>query len=134
MSRGEIQFVDRARQLNSFKDLTFGKITPTDIDGLIEYKDKAYIFIEVKYKDKDLPFGQRLALERLIRDTPKHKKSISIVCEHCVEDTEIQVNVANCKVRELYLYNELKWRPPNELITVKELVDLFINVMVDGVF
>lgn len=134
MNRGEFQFIDRAKQLVNFKGLNIGKITPTDIDGVIEYKNKAYVFVEVKYKDKELPFGQRLALERLIKDTSINKQSIAIVCEHSVDDAEQQIEMANCKVRELYLSSENKWRPPTNDITVKQMIDLFIEVIVEGVF
>ena len=99
MNRGEIINIERARQINNFKNMRYGKITPTDMDGLIEYHNKAYVFIEVKYGDKDLPFGQRLALERLVKDTSsKDKQSIAIVCEHQVDNTENQIDVADCKL------------------------------------
>ena len=129
--RGEINNKKRARQINGFKDLLYGKITPTDIDGLIEYKNKAYIFLEVKYNDADLPFGQRLALERLVKDTSINKKSMVIICEHNVEDPEISVDVSSTKVRELYMYNELKWRKPKIKLTTKQCIDLFINKVVE---
>lgn len=134
MNRGEIQHIARAQQINSFKDLQYGKITPTDIDGIIEYKNKAYIFIEVKYGDKDLPFGQRLALERLVKDTAVNKKSIAIVCEHYIDDTRKQIDVADCNVRELYLSGENKWRPPAIAMTVRELINLFIENIVEKNF
>ena len=66
--RGVINNIQRAQQINDFSNLLYGKITPTDIDGMIEYRGKLYIFFEIKYKDKDMPFGQRLALERLVKD------------------------------------------------------------------
>ncbi len=94
--------------------LLYGKITPTDIDGLIEYRDKAYILLEVKYRDVELPHGQRLAIERIVKDTAKAgKKSIAIVAEHDVGDTNQQVDVADCIVREIYLFSEKQWRETN---------------------
>ena len=134
MNRGEIQHIARAQQINSFKNLQYEKITPTDIDGVIEYKNKAYIFLEVKYEDKELPSGQRLALERLVKDTATNKKSICIVCEHQIKNTSEQIYVAGCDVREIYLSGEFKWRPPINKITVKELMDLFINNVVERIF
>jgi hypothetical protein len=48
-----IQNVGRKQQINDFSELRFGNITPTDMDGCIECKDKAYIFIEIKYMNKE---------------------------------------------------------------------------------
>ena len=53
------------RQLIDFKGLDIdGYIYPTDIDGMIEYKDSEYIIFEIKYGDDVMPLGQRLALLR----------------------------------------------------------------------
>ena len=38
-----------------FTGLRWGKITPTDIDGFVEIRDKAYVFIEVKYSNTFAP-------------------------------------------------------------------------------
>lgn len=133
MERGKFQFIDRARQLISFEGLRIGKITPTDIDGAIEYRDKAYIFIEVKHRNKEIPLGQRIALERLVKDTGEGKKSLAIVCEHCTDDTSQHIDMANCMVRDLFLSIERRWRPPNKKVTVKQIVDLFVDVVVEGV-
>lgn len=58
----------RMRQLIDFTGLELeGGIYPTDIDGLIEYHDQEYILIEVKYGKAKVPFGQRLAIERMIK-------------------------------------------------------------------
>lgn len=52
----------RAKQLIDFGGLQYEQITPTDIDGLIEYRNIAYIIYEFKYADAEMPFGQRLAI------------------------------------------------------------------------
>ena len=54
-----------AKQLKSFSGLRFGKITPTDIDGFLDFGNNVYVFIETKHGDAPLPYGQKLALERL---------------------------------------------------------------------
>lgn len=127
MSRGTIRNTKRAQQINNFKGLRYGKITPTDLDGLIEYKDVAYVFIEVKFRDAPLPFGQRLALKRMVADLSKHKKAIAIVCEHDVADTNEQVDTAECKVREIMLSDEMVWRATKQEMKVKELIDSFLS-------
>jgi len=62
--RGTPRNLGHIRERANFKGLRFGTITPTDIDGLIEFEGKCCIFMETKHGDADLPVGQRLALER----------------------------------------------------------------------
>ena len=127
IARGVIQNVARAQQINDFKGLLIGKITPTDIDGVIEYQNKAYIFIEIKYKDKDLPYGQKLALERLSNDVIKAgKSSIVLVVEHDIDDTSESVDVSSCKIRNYY-FNK-KWLIPKNEITVGEAIVIFLRL------
>lgn len=54
-----------ASQLKDFSGLRWGAISPTDIDGLLEFSNRLFIFVETKYKDAPVPFGQQLALERV---------------------------------------------------------------------
>ncbi len=129
--RGTIQNIARAQQINDFNALIMGTITPTDIDGLIEYRNKAYVFLEVKYLDKELPYGQRLALERLATDVSvNNKKSIVIVASHDVQDTAQGIDVAICPVRCYYLNGA--WRNPIKDITVKDAIKAYIDKVVEG--
>lgn len=123
-----VKFPRRASQWTDFSNLEYGTVTPTDIDGLIEWHDRGYVFFELKYRNKYVPAGQRLALERLVRDTWRSgKKSIAIVAEHDVDDTRKPVFVADCYVREIYYGREMEWRPPDRFITCKEAVDEFMR-------
>lgn len=73
-------------QIIDFRKLHIGNITPTDIDGFIEYNDKYFIFIETKYRDKPLPTGQRLALQRLCDTlTSAGKHAIVFITSHYAE-------------------------------------------------
>lgn len=72
--RGVIKYPKLAARLRDFRNLRFGKITPTDIDGLIEFYGKAYVVMEAKPSAPKMPFGQRLALERLVDDLAKAGK------------------------------------------------------------
>ena len=93
---------DRAKQLINFDGLVDGKKYPTDIDGLIEWKDRGFIFIECKRGGKALPFGQQLALERLASGlTSAGKPSIVVVAEHDTNPSE-DIELADCQVRKLY--------------------------------
>lgn len=126
MKRGEIYNVERKQQINDFSNMLYGTITPTDIDGLIEYKNLAYIFFEVKYKDTELPLGQKIALERLIIDLNKaNKPSICIIAMHFVSDVKVKIDVSTCIVRKIFDMN-FRWRDP-KYKTVKKTIEKFID-------
>lgn len=129
--RGKIKHIKRAQQINDFTQLRLPStnITPTDIDGMIEYRNQKYIFFEVKYMSTELPNGQRLALERLVRDTARSgKKSIAIVCQHEAHNTEEQVDVAKTVVREYFSYGVNAWYEPENTLTTKALIEMFISL------
>ena len=119
--RGDIVYRERAKQLRSFSGLRFGNITPTDIDGLIEYKNKAYAIMETKMDGVEIPFGQMLALERMCDDLSKIKPTILIISRH-FEPPEIDIDMASCEV-EKYKFQKV-WKVC-ENHTVKSLLDLF---------
>jgi hypothetical protein len=122
--RGDIYNPARASQLVSFSDFRYGKITPTDVDGLIDFGGNSFVFMELKFNDTLLPYGQRLAIEnmsmRLIRGGAT---VIAIVGEHQTPINEAIV-AANATVRE-YLYHGA-WQSPQTHHTCKSLVDAFI--------
>jgi len=125
--RSRITNPGRMKQLVDFKGLGVdGYIYPTDIDGLIEYKDSEYIIFEVKLSGAEVPMGQRLALQRMVDDFTKvGKQAVALICEHTVWDSDKPVVAAWCKVREIYYGEEKKWRAPTSEITVREAVDSF---------
>lgn len=124
-NRGTIQNRERARQIIDFHGLRIRNITPTDIDGFIEYQDKAMIFLEFKYLDADLPYGQQLALVRLIDNIDKAgKEAVLFVCEHNITNCDKDVIAENAIVRSFYY----KKRWYNGLgKTVKEKIISFLN-------
>lgn len=65
---GVILYPARISQTLAFKGMKYGSITPTDIDAIIEYKDKGWIIYEIKHKGVEVPFGQKLLLERFVKD------------------------------------------------------------------
>lgn len=117
----------RMKQLIDFKGLELdGGIYPTDINGIIEYRDSEYIILEVKHNNAKVPWGQRLCLQRMVDDfTKSGKKAVAIVCEHRVDDPGKPIVAAFCNVRELYYGGEKKWRPPDKPMTVRQAIDGF---------
>ena len=124
MDRGKIVDRDRARQIIDFSGLKYGKITPTDIDGMIEYHDKGYIIYETKYDGAVMPRGQELALERISNELKK--PSIIIVSDHNHPIDE-DIDIANSLVRKIFYAG--KWNEKHSGMTVKEVTDKFINYL-----
>ena len=122
--RGEIQYRERARQLRDFSGLRYGNITPTDSDGEIEYHNKAWVFMEAKLKGVELPYGQRLDLERKCDDLQKVKPTLLLICSH---DTpvDMDIDMASTVVSE-YRYKGETRRPIKE-VTAKEFIDWFLE-------
>lgn len=122
-SRGRIQWPGRAAQLIDFSGLRYERITPTDIDGLIEFKDRLYILLELKLSDAPMKRGQELCFERLCNALcVADKIAIAIIGEHNTP-REQQIPCAEAKVRTYY--REGGWQKPYTPITVGELVDVF---------
>lgn len=136
--RGVIQNKKRGKQLNSFKDLIrMRNITPTDIDGLIDYNGNAFVYLEGKCKDKTMDTGQRLALEHLVKSHWKaNNPAMALLFWH---DTPIgsEVPVAWMFVKGIYSmrviplltgrkHHETQWYfPQTEHMKVKEAIDHF---------
>lgn len=125
-NRGKIQNRDRAKQIIDFSGLKFGSITPTDIDGVIEYHNKAIIFIEMKYGEQPLPRGQKVALMRMVDDLQNaNKESCLLVCVHNVDNPEIDVDAAQTNVKYIYWnHKRIKVRGTKKLI---DTIDNYIR-------
>ena len=61
MSESLIRNRDYMRQIKDFSGLRFGKISPTDIDGFLDFGNSLFIFVEMKHGDARIPYGQKLA-------------------------------------------------------------------------
>ena len=120
--RGEIIHKVRTQQIRDFTQLVYGKITPTDIDALIEYHNKAYVIIEAKHENANIPYGQALALERLCDDLSIIKKCLLVIARHNTKATD-EINFAACQVEKYRYKNE--WRTTKK--NTKELIDAFLK-------
>ena len=125
MQRGAIRNKKCARILRDFTGLQFEYgITPTDVDGYVEFGDKTFIFIEAKYKDTQIYKGQRLALERLCDVVSESRHSLLILASHNVSpEDNIPVDYAN--IRVVKFRHKKEWRKPSSPLTVRQLIDFF---------
>lgn len=68
VQRGTIKHINRFKQVISFEGMErLRKITPTDIDGFIDYGGKFFIYMECKHVGKNLEYGQKLAMENIVK-------------------------------------------------------------------
>ena len=65
MIRGVINHREFKTQVADMSGLTFGKITPTDLDAFMDFNNKLFVFVEAKHGTSKMPYGQQLAIERL---------------------------------------------------------------------
>ena len=122
--RGIIRHPEFASQLRDFRGLRFGKITPTDIDGFIEYLDECFVFVEAKHGTAQMPYGQRLAFERLADACSQVRPTVYILASHDAGINE-NINFADCSVTQ-YRYGRV-WKLQMPRITVREFIDKFFK-------
>jgi len=126
--RGQIENRARKRQIIDFSGLLFGKITPTDIDGMIEYHGKAFVYYEMKYLGTDIKRGQRIALEQsVISHNKAGRRAVAIVLTHSVDDCKEDIQAEKCLVREYFFRPQKGWEKPKQAETALSLTQKFLN-------
>lgn len=123
MSERLINFTERAKQLMLFDGLVRHRgISPTDIDGLIDYNGNAFILLEGKLAGTPLLYGQKMAIENLSKAIiDGGKECVALVFEHQTKASE-DIIIKNCLVREVYSLGY--WRNPKSNISVIQAVEL----------
>jgi hypothetical protein len=116
--RGEIHSEFRARQLPIYKGLKWGKITPTDIDVGIDFGNRLFVFVELKYGNTKVPMGQRLFLERVCAACQPRVPTCCLVATH---SSNGDIDVKSALVVE-YWHN-YRWVEPSTVCTVSEAID-----------
>ena len=118
MARGVIYNPERSRQIKDFSGLRYGTITPTDLDGLIDFGNKIFVYMEFKCAGIEINRGQELAIERIVDD---HKRlSIGIVALHNTSIDEA-IDTARCTVSKIR-FNR-RWYSIRQVFTVKQIID-----------
>lgn len=149
--RGLIRNPAVRMQLADYRGLRWGKITPTDLDGFIDFQDGLFVFFEAKAGDAPFEGGQRRALERLCDrcDVPRlvlrltdndtrlaplinddigiaRMVAVAFVVSHWTAPGD-QIDMAKAKVNEIRW--EGKWSLPlwAEGQTLRQAIDLFLD-------
>jgi hypothetical protein len=131
--RGCIKYRDRYSQGISFEGLTrTGKITPTDIDGVIDYNGNAFLFIEGKLKGTLLHYGQRLAYENLKEVLERGGAYVwCIIFEHTIPP-EQDIIAKEQIVSEILSTDVYGWRVPvNRNMTVIDAIEEFEKICLE---
>jgi hypothetical protein len=133
LTTGVYEHEKRAKQLIRFDGMNIDSRSFTDFDAVMEWKDRAWLVFEVKYDNKDVPMGQRIALERFIRDAGRSGKyAVAAVVEHYVANTNEDIYLRECIVRKLYVAGEYIWRPPKHVMNAHQLMREFIGYVDSG--
>ena len=104
------------QQIKDLSSLRFGSVSPTDIDGFLDFGNRVFIFIEVKFGGGMPPLGQRLALERLCDSCNNgEKKAYLLIASHNKSYDE-DIDIGGLQVTH-YRYNG-RWLKPRSDITV----------------
>lgn len=126
---GVIRHRTRSLQVNDFSNLRYGKITPTDIDGALEFNGKLFIFIEAKFIGTPIGRGQELFLER-ITDSLTFKPqrfAYAIIADHHHPSDE-DVDFSNMTVRTIRQNG--RWKPPMQRgLTVRQAIDRMVSAV-----
>lgn len=129
----------RAQQINDFSGLQRRRnITPTDLDGYVEYSGNVFVFLEGKCSNAPpISRGQERALENLVVALTFAKKlAVAVIFIHD-KPAEEDVPVHECIVNKVYCQTSLgsekfKWIPAG--ITVLEFFDRFEKYAEDNNF
>lgn len=120
-ARGKIHNREQALVERDFSGTRWGKITPTDIDGFVEFSNRLFIFIEGKFGRSSLRYGQKLALGRLVdacHQPEKTRYAIGFVVAHDGSDC---FDYAKAHVY-LYRWNGV-WHNQIEPVELKYAID-----------
>lgn len=119
-TRGVIQNRSYGKQIVDFRDLRYGAITPTDIDGFLDFQNKLFIFIELKHGNTEVKTGQRLALERIC-DASRVPAWVLVARHDAYHDADI--DAANAIVTAIY--HGGAWWPPEKIeeTTLRNWID-----------
>lgn len=111
------------KQCLDFSGLKDGNKLATDIDCFIEIDDKLYIIIEIKHENsKEIPLGQRIALERLCkRLNTNTSKCFVLIGEHNVPNNQI-INI--CQTKLISYNNGKQWVTPKNNTNILQAVNV----------
>lgn len=112
-----------------FSGIRYGNITPTDIDSMMEFDDKAFVFIEVKHKNAPLPVGQSIMLTRLCNNLEKAGKHCVVFVASWDKPTPRNtIKLSDYIVTKIYLskFKNNKFKDCNDGVRLDLYIDRFL--------
>lgn len=121
--RGLIRNREYAQQIRDFSGLRYGSITPTDIDGFLEFGARLFVLFEGKHGRAPMPRGQRLAFERVVDalHAPPDRHAVGFVVSH---DTTGDIDYAHLPVVRVRFGGQ--WLERSGALTLRQSVDAFL--------
>lgn len=104
-----------------YSGIRYDKITPTDIDGFIDFGNKLFVFVELKFGSSPLKYGQKLAIERLCDACQNNERNSVVLIARYYMESEDAVDIAPLLVDE-YRFRG-KWYRPKKETTVRRAID-----------
>ena len=121
---------EAAKQLVDYSCMQFGErknLRPTDVDASMDLAGKGFIFFEVKHDGANLPIGQRIYLENLMK-----AMKVPAVAFQVVHNTPVNkdVDLGNCRVTQYIRNNGKGWQPTfKQGLTAREAAEYFIYTL-----
>lgn len=124
--RGVIQNRARKQQIADMSGLRFNKITPTDLDGFIDFDNRLFVFIEGKFIATPVLYGQGLSIDRLCDacHTPPKRYAFAIIADHHHPTSE-DIDFAQMTVRTIR-QNQRWTQPMQRTLTVRQAIDRMV--------
>lgn len=121
----DILNMEKFKQGIIFGDIEYDNMRPTDIDLVMEVRDKCWVIAEIKTEGTEVKTGQRLMLERLAKDLRKTGKPVlCVVAEHNHRASE-DIDASNCIVTKRW--NGSFWQKPQTDVTLLRLIKAFLD-------
>lgn len=119
--RGVIVNRKRAQQIVNFSGLRYGTITATDVDALMEFGNKLFVWVEFKLEGVGMPTGQKLAFQRASMAINRSGiPSYVLLAEH---NTPVHIDIPAAECQVISVFRSRDWEPRTDRMTVKEFVD-----------
>lgn len=121
--RGEQSNLDLAAMKRDYTQLRWRNITPTDMDGYVEFGGELFVFFDLKSKGATILYGQELSFTRLV-DSLK-TRAVFIVADH---DTPFGEEILADKAVVTRWYERGQWHTPSTTTTLLEFIDGIVPV------
>lgn len=123
MKEGLIRDPKQITQAIEF-NLSSGNIHPTDIDAVLEFDNDILILFEVKKVGNNLPYGQRLLLERIVNSWGG-RYAVALFCHHTVFNADKPILLNECIIQEVYQGKEWKQHKEQVETAIKRIANIF---------